>query len=90
LPDGSLDATFGGDGVVITSFESNNAVGQAVVVQPDGKIVVGGYVIADTLAFALRRYLPDGNLDTSFSGDGKLTTDVGSAISALACNSTAR
>ena len=44
-----------------------------MALQGDGKIVaVGG---AGTRDFALARYNPDGSLDTSFSGDGKQTTD---------------
>ena len=35
-------------------------------------------------AFALTRYNPNGSLDTSFSGDGKLTTDFGGAEHAFA------
>ena len=36
--DGSLDGTFGSGGIVITDLA---AVAQAVIVQPDGKILVG-------------------------------------------------
>ena len=41
--------------------------------QPDGKIVVVGSTHA--AGFALARYNPNGSLDTSFSGDGRQTTD---------------
>ena len=41
----------------------------------DGKIVVAGGSSAG--GFALARYNTDGSLDTSFDGDGKLTTDFG-------------
>jgi uncharacterized delta-60 repeat protein len=40
-PDGSLDATFGTDGIVRTLLGSK-ASAEAVVVQPDGKIVAAG------------------------------------------------
>jgi uncharacterized delta-60 repeat protein len=44
-----------------------------VAIQGDGKIVaVGQNGDGD---FALARYIPDGTLDTSFSGDGLQTTD---------------
>ena len=49
--------------------------------QPDGKIVAVGGVLRSTSGdssfsdFALARYNPNGSLDTSFSGDGKQTTD---------------
>jgi len=68
-PDGSLDATFGGDGTVTTSFASSIAVARAVVVQPDGKLVVAG----SDGSVVLARYNPDGSLDNSFDGDGRAT-----------------
>uniref|UniRef100_UPI00262434A2 DUF4347 domain-containing protein n=1 Tax=Zoogloea sp. TaxID=49181 RepID=UPI00262434A2 len=73
--DGLLDTTFGGgDGIVITDFgASSNDTVSAVLVQSDGKIVVGGTSAND---FAVARYLSDGTLDTSFSGDGKQTLDI--------------
>jgi hypothetical protein len=40
-PDGSLDAGFGSGGVLITTFNGNVAV-QAVLIQPDGKIIAVG------------------------------------------------
>ena len=76
---GELDASFGGDGRQTTDF-GGSAGGAAVAIQSDGKIVVvgGSYAGAGgTHDFALARYTPDGSLDTSFDGDGKLTTDVG-------------
>ena len=41
----------------------------------NGKIVVSGNAGGD---MALARYNSDGSLDTSFDGDGKVTTDFGS------------
>lgn len=77
-PNGSLDTTFGGDGTVITASGSDRGAAQSVVVQPDGKIVVAGYTsLFSDGEFAVFRYNPDGSLDTSFSGDGKATTDLG-------------
>ncbi len=75
---GSLDTTFNSTGKVITDFGSDGDTAQSVVVDADGKIVVAGYTsnaqgIHD---FAIARYNTDGTLDTSFSGDGKLTVDV--------------
>jgi uncharacterized delta-60 repeat protein len=54
---GSLDASFGTGGKVVTSIGSRD-VANAVVVQPDGKIVAAGYsFISDTGDdFALVRY----------------------------------
>ena len=48
-----------------------------VALQGDGKIVAVGDAAAASSDFALARYNPNGSLDTSFSGDGKQTTDFG-------------
>jgi uncharacterized delta-60 repeat protein len=74
-PDGSLDNTFSGDGIVITQFGSDDSTIEALALQADGKIIAAGYVEGFTTDFALARYNPDGTLDTSFDGDGWLTTD---------------
>ncbi len=77
--DGSLDRSFDGDGQVTTALGSSYDSSYALAVQPDGKILVGGYSSQGATAsdFALVRYRSDGSLDTSFSGDGKVTTDIG-------------
>jgi uncharacterized delta-60 repeat protein len=83
--DGSLDAGFSGDGKVITSFDGPLESGfQAVVVQDDGKIVVGGFTDnSDNDELALARYKTDGSLDASFGGDGKVTFSFGSKDEAV-------
>jgi uncharacterized delta-60 repeat protein len=72
-PNGSLDASFSGDGRQTTDFGGGDAAAD-VVLQPDGKIVVAGGAGGE---FALARYNPNGSLDVSFSGDGRQTTDFG-------------
>ena len=67
-PDGTLDATFSGDGKRTTNFADDTA--HDIALQPDGKIVVGGSASGD---FALVRYDQDGHLDPTFSGDGRAT-----------------
>ena len=76
-PNGSLDATFGGDGKVTTDFTSYPDDATALAIRPDGKIVVaGGAGFGDpNEKFALARYNPNGSLDATFGGDGKVTTD---------------
>ena len=80
--DGTRDTTFAGDGAVITDFGSSFDGGQAVAIQPDGKIVVAGYSDVNSsflvYDFALVRYKTDGSLDLSFGDNGKVTTNVGS------------
>lgn len=74
-----LDNHFGTNGIITTSIGENGAIGQSVVVQPDGKIIVGGYSSNKGLYFdfALVRYNADGTLDQNFGADGKVMTDVG-------------
>ncbi|MEU6882257.1 calcium-binding protein [Streptomyces sp. NPDC046712] len=76
---GAADTSFGGDGRVGTTFVAGLGAAHDVALQPDGKIVatgVGGGAPSEN-DFAVARYLADGSLDSSFSGDGKVTTDVG-------------
>ncbi|MBK8464683.1 MAG: InlB B-repeat-containing protein [Chloracidobacterium sp.] len=78
--DGSLDTTFDGDGKVITVIgaASTSSVGSAIVIQPDGKIVVAGYSgSSPNFDYAVVRYNANGSLDTTFDSDGKVTTDMG-------------
>ncbi len=76
-PNGTLDKTFGGDGRVTTDFAGYGRA-NALVIRRDGKIVVAGHGVDSSFAdFALARYNPNGTLDSSFGGDGKVTTDVG-------------
>jgi uncharacterized delta-60 repeat protein len=72
-PDGALDTTFSGDGLQTTDFGGTDSASD-VVLQPGGAIVAMGGADSD---FALARYTPAGMLDTTFSGDGKQTTDFG-------------
>jgi uncharacterized delta-60 repeat protein len=72
--DGTLDTGFSGDGKLTTDFGASYDTGYSVAMQSDGKILLAGNNGAD---FALARYNADGSLDTSFSGDGKVTADFG-------------
>jgi uncharacterized delta-60 repeat protein len=71
--DGSLDTSFGGVGFVVTpSF----ADAWSVVIRPDGRIVAAGFAqeTSSLTSLGLARYNPDGSLDTTFDGDGKVET----------------
>ena len=86
LPDGVLDNSFSGDGkaYVSTGYSSSS---RSVLVQPDGKILVAGTVVElGANNFLMLRFLTDGTMDLSFSGDGKQITDFGAdeSIEALA------
>jgi len=74
--DGSLDTSFGAEGMIITNLGYYNASANAVALQDDNKILIGGYVVPDDMAdIAVIRLNPDGSLDTSFDGDGWVSTD---------------
>jgi uncharacterized delta-60 repeat protein len=77
---GHLDPTFGVGGIVTTDFgdqsNSNVATANAVTIQPDGKILVGGGVPSknDFPVSAVARYNTNGSLDTTFGTGGIVTT----------------
>jgi len=73
LRDGSFDDSFSGNGIARTGFGDGSDEGRDVAIQDDGSIVVVGET-GDGV-FAIARYLPDGTLDDSFGGDGKVTAD---------------
>ncbi len=78
-PDGSLDNSFGSSGKATVGFSSGDARAFAVQIQLDGAIVVAGYENPSVQRnFAVARLLPNGNLDYTFSFDGKTTTAIGS------------
>ena len=75
---GDLDTTFGTGGIVTTGFGAASDYARGVAVQSDSKIVVAGYSSNGTQdVFALARYNTDGSLDTSFGGNGQVTTAFG-------------
>jgi uncharacterized delta-60 repeat protein len=55
-------------------------------IQPDGKIVVGGWTTLGSKIlktyFALARYTPGGSLDAKFGRQGKVATSIGSPVGA--------
>lgn len=73
--DGSPDASFGGDGIVITPVGTgiSSAAGYGATIQPDGKILQPGfyYTSQHKDAFVVIRYNTTGSLDNSFAGNGK-------------------
>jgi uncharacterized delta-60 repeat protein len=78
--DGSLDTTFGTGGKVTTPIGVTDDQAEAVAIQSNGKIVVAGSSLnGSDYDFAVVRYNTDGSLDTTFDGDGKLTTDFGAS-----------
>ena len=78
--DGSLDTSFNSTGVVTSDIGSGSDDGASgLLIQADGKIVVGGWSNANgDYDFALVRYDANGALDTSFNTTGKVITNFGS------------
>ncbi|MFT3892412.1 MAG: choice-of-anchor Q domain-containing protein [Anaerolineales bacterium] len=74
--DGSPDASFGSDGMVITNFVPGTGfeIGGLVALQPDGKILLAG--AHQEGHFLLARYLSNGSLDVSFGTNGLVLTPV--------------
>jgi uncharacterized delta-60 repeat protein len=70
--DGMLDSTFEGDGTAVTDFTPGPDFVWDMTIQPDGKIAATGRVAG---RFGLARYNPDGTLDSTFGGDGRVTTN---------------
>lgn len=85
---GTLDTTFGTNGVALLDIRPGNAdeYALAVAVQPDGKIVLAGYTQPNgsTSSFAMARVNPNGTLDGTFDGDGKFTTQIVAGSAAFA------
>jgi uncharacterized delta-60 repeat protein len=91
-PNGTLDASFGHGGQVTTQFFAPPLPGaqqtaDAVIVQPDGKILVGGSARQGQNRFApiqgaLVRLTPDGSLDPGFGTGGQVLTS-GSSVGTI-------
>jgi uncharacterized delta-60 repeat protein len=77
--DGSPDPTFGSNGITRTAIGTSEDIANAMVLQPDGSIVLAGsYYAADGHRhFALARYTTAGMLDPTFGSGGKVTTAIG-------------
>lgn len=81
-PSGTPDNTFGVKGTVTTKFNSYYASeANAVMIQPDGKIVAAGTVYPSTSGgtgsdFVAVRYKTNGALDSTFGSNGKVVTNI--------------
>ncbi|SVB02553.1 uncharacterized protein METZ01_LOCUS155407, partial [marine metagenome] len=76
---GVPDTAFSGDGKVTVAIGSANDVGYGISEQVDGSVVVAGTSYDGSAEdVAVVRFTASGVLDTTFSGDGKLTTSIGS------------
>jgi uncharacterized delta-60 repeat protein len=99
--DGSLDTTFGVDGLATASFGDGWSDLMDMAVLPDGRIVAVGMFHTSGGAsrqFAVARFCPDGKLDTGtncsdltpkFSDDGMVLTQVDAFMSQSYANAVA-
>jgi len=80
---GALDNTFGSGGRVRTNLGMGD-FGEAIAVQPNGKIVVGGYTTDNQLdtRFALARYTSNGALDPGYGTGGIVRTSFSDGAAA--------
>jgi uncharacterized delta-60 repeat protein len=85
---GRLDRSFGQGGLARTGLGSNAYAG-GIALARDGKVVVGGNVLvpvadvggsSSSPNFLVARFTAGGAPDRSFSGDGVLTTQMGSRV----------
>ena len=76
---GAIDFSFGASGRVTTDFSGGTLdTGNAMLTQPDGKIIVGGGTSIYPNSYAgLARYSTNGVLDASFGNNGLVITQVG-------------
>jgi uncharacterized delta-60 repeat protein len=75
---GTLDPSFGGDGVVTTHLTVGYDSANAVAIDADGNILLAGeagFCCEYTGSFGLVRYQDDGTPDTTFGGDGTVITN---------------
>jgi uncharacterized delta-60 repeat protein len=77
--DGTPDNTFGTGGITRTPVGTGEDMANAMVLQPDGRIVIAGStIVADGRRdFVVARYMTNGVLDPSFGTGGLVTTPVG-------------
>jgi len=73
---GKLDPTFGSKGSTITNFSSFTFDPLAFALEPNGKILVAGFV-SGTDTFGLAQFTANGVLDTTFGTDGVATAVTG-------------
>ena len=75
-PNGSLDTTFSGDGKTLFSWGALSRA-SAVLVLPNGKLLLAGFSGPEGGNFQLARLNANGALDTTFGTGGKAAVDFG-------------
>ncbi|MGB3342554.1 MAG: T9SS type A sorting domain-containing protein [Aequorivita sp.] len=70
--DGSIDTSFGNNGILITPIVGNLGLN----FQQNGKIIISGSLDNSTGDISVMRYLDNGTIDNTFATNGVLTTDL--------------
>ena len=86
LSDGSLDTSFDTDGIATMDPFGGTDLCQGMAIQPDGKIVLSGYVGNVPVTgqdWALVRYNADGSLDLPFGGWGPASPPWTSPVASM-------
>lgn len=85
-PNGSVDNSFGTNGVVITPLGTGDDSARSAMIQANGKILIGGIRLSPNglpTNAALLRYNLNGSLDGSFGNNGVGLYSVPTRISAM-------
>ncbi|MBK8822894.1 MAG: cadherin domain-containing protein [Anaerolineales bacterium] len=77
---GTLDTTFGTNGIVTTQFNNLPSSANEVLLQTDGKIIILGTIKLSDGQFKkiIARYNSNGTLDTLFGDNGKILIEIAS------------
>ncbi|KAA3623550.1 MAG: T9SS C-terminal target domain-containing protein [Flavobacterium sp.] len=78
LPDGSVDTSFGNNGALLLDNQDVSGLGHKL--HPDGSIFFIGISIQSPRMFVIRKYNPDGVLDTNFGSQGTASFSIDQLI----------
>lgn len=82
--DGSVDRSFGTDGITTEAVGPSHQEPRGIAVDRNGRIVLGGFTktgeVPSTYDYAVMRLQPNGRLDQTFSGDGLATVDMSTQL----------
>jgi uncharacterized delta-60 repeat protein len=80
--EGTLDNTFGTNGIVVTDFSHSDDIAYDLAILPNGKILaVGQATKGNKVKFGIARYLNDGTLDANFAAGGTKSFGFGGGYS---------
>jgi uncharacterized delta-60 repeat protein len=84
-PAGSVDTTFGTDGVAASELPDSSVQGaESALVEPGGQILLGGEAFLNTyhapVVGALVRFNSNGSIDDTFGTDGQVETSASSGV----------